>query len=75
MRLLPLYREQLLVWDRTPYALPLRGDAPVVVAGSRVRRERVDRQPGALNRLDEALVAKDRRPIGRARQQHQQAAL
>ncbi|MBI1918629.1 MAG: hypothetical protein HYS12_28380 [Planctomycetes bacterium] len=27
--LLPLYREQLLVWDRTPYALPLRGDAPL----------------------------------------------
>jgi len=27
--LLPLYREHLLVWDRIPYALPLRGDAPL----------------------------------------------
>jgi multiple sugar transport system substrate-binding protein len=27
--LLPLYRAQLLVWDQTLYALPLRGDAPL----------------------------------------------
>jgi multiple sugar transport system substrate-binding protein len=27
--LLPLYREQLLVWDRAPYGLPLCGDAPL----------------------------------------------
>jgi len=27
--LLPLYRQQLLIWDRAPYALPLCGDAPL----------------------------------------------
>ncbi len=27
--LLPLYREHLLVWDRTAYGLPLLGDAPL----------------------------------------------
>jgi multiple sugar transport system substrate-binding protein len=28
-RLLPEYRDKLLVWDRTPYALPLLGEAPL----------------------------------------------
>ena len=27
--LLPLYRDKLLLWDRTVYALPVRGEAPV----------------------------------------------
>ena len=27
--LLPLYRDRLLLWDRTAYALPVRGEAPV----------------------------------------------
>jgi multiple sugar transport system substrate-binding protein len=29
MQLLPLYREQLLKWDRTNYALPLFGEVPI----------------------------------------------
>jgi multiple sugar transport system substrate-binding protein len=28
---MPLYRTRLLVWDNTPYALPVLGDAPVCV--------------------------------------------
>ncbi len=27
--ILPIYRQKLLIWDRTPYGLPLLGDAPL----------------------------------------------